>query len=56
MESGRQNSMETMNNRLMGTALIDKASPSEARGCVCVGMEDESVKSVNKKYQVYIPP
>ncbi len=54
MERGRQNSMETVNNRLMGTALI--ASPSEARGCVCVGMEDESVKSVNKKYQVYIPP
>lgn len=30
---GRQNSMETVNNRLMGMALIDKASASEARAC-----------------------
>ncbi len=37
MEKGHQNSMETVNNRLMGTTLIDKASPSEAKGYV--GME-----------------
>lgn len=42
--------METVNNRLMGMALIDKAWPSEARGCV--GMEDESVKSVHHEQEI----
>lgn len=30
---GLQNSMETVSNRLMGMALIDKASASEAQAC-----------------------
>lgn len=45
---GRQNSMETVNNRLMGMALIDKASASEARACG----HGAWAHRMNRKYQV----